>query len=134
MGTVLVNSDVLLDILTSDKQWSPWSTNAVLLAGDANRLVINPIIFAEISIRFTRIEELDDAVRGFEREAIPFEAAFLAGKAFAEYRRRKGAKRSPLPDFFIGAHAAIADYSLLTRDPARYRSYFPTVCLIAPET
>ena len=98
-------------------------------------LAINPVIYAEVSIRFARIEDLDASLstRDFERLAIPFEAAFLAGKAFLRYRRRGGARHAPLPDFFIGAHAAVSGLSLLTRDPRRYRSYFPRLPLIAPE-
>ncbi len=103
-------------------------------AADSFRLVINAIIYAEVSVRYSRIEDLDAALpKGmFEREAIPYEAAFLAGKSFLAYQRRGGTKRSPLPDFFIGAHAAIAGYRLLTRDAARYRTYFPRLPLIAP--
>lgn len=103
-------------------------------AADSARLVINPIIYAEVSGRYSRIEELDAPLPRamFEREAIPYEAAFLAGKSFLAYRRRGGTKRSPLPDFLIGAHAAVAGYDLLTRDAARYRAYFPSLRLIAP--
>jgi predicted nucleic acid-binding protein len=103
-------------------------------AADTARLVINPVIYAEISIRYQRIEDLDEALPKdiLEREAIPFEAAFLAGKSYLSYRRRGGVKRSPLPDFFIGAHAAIAGYQVLTRDPTRYRTYFPKLSVIAP--
>jgi hypothetical protein len=102
---------------------------------DTFRLIINPVIYAETSVRFTKIEELDAALPTdlFEREPIPYEAAFLAGKAYLAYRRRGGARRSPLPDFFIGAHAAVSGYRLLTRDPARYRAYFPKLSLIAPD-
>ncbi|WP_323990200.1 type II toxin-antitoxin system VapC family toxin [Nguyenibacter sp. L1] len=93
-----------------------------------------PIVYAEVSIRYSRIEDLEAALPRplFDREDLPYEAAFLAGKSFLAYKRRGGAKRSPLPDFFIGAHAAIAGYELLTRDVARYRTYFPTLRLIAP--
>ena len=96
--------------------------------------MINPIIYAEVSIGFTRVEELDDVLSAdyFAREALPWEAAFLAGQAFVRYRRRGGARVHPLPDFYIGAHAAIAGYALLTRDARRYRSYFPKLRLIAP--
>jgi predicted nucleic acid-binding protein len=98
--------------------------------------VINPVIYAEISIRFRTIEELEDALpKGmFERRDIPWEAAFLAGKCFVKYRRAGGAKTAPLPDFFIGAHAAVERLYLLTRDSSRYRAYFPTVNLIAPDS
>jgi predicted nucleic acid-binding protein len=105
-------------------------------AADNSRLVINAIIYSEVSIGFTRIEDLEEALPQsmFEREPIPFEAAFLAGKAFLSYRKRGGAETSPLPDFFIGAHAAVAGYRLLTRDATRYRTYFPTLSLITPDT
>jgi len=102
---------------------------------DDGPLVINPIVYAEVSAGFDRIEDLDDAVPAddFRREALPYQAGFLAGKAFLAYRRRGGQKRSSLPDFYIGAHAAVRGYRLLTRDVARYRTYFPTVTLIAPQ-
>jgi len=131
---ILVDSNVLLDIMTEDSHWLAWSAAAIERAADSFRLVINPVIYAEVSVRYSRIEALDAALPRamFEREAIPYEAAFLAGKCFLAYRRRGGMKRSPLPDFFIGAHAAVAGYGLLTRDAARYRSYFPTLSLIAP--
>jgi predicted nucleic acid-binding protein len=134
VSAVLIDSNVLLDVLTNDPQWSEWSSNAIEHAANRSRLVINPIIFAEVSVHFSRIEELNDALPSstIDREAIPFNAAFLAGRAFLTYRRRGGAKRSPLPDFFIGAHAAVAAYQLLTRDAARFRTYFPKLELIAP--
>src|SRR6266481_2084031 len=127
MTAVMVDSNVLLDLMTEDARWLSWSAEAVENAADRFRLVINPIIYAEVSVRYSTIEDLDAALPKamLDREAIPYEAAFLAGKAFFAYRRRGGTKRSPLPDFFIGAHAAIADYRLLTRDAARYRTYFP---------
>lgn len=135
MTAILVDSNVLLDVMTEDSRWLAWSAGAIERAADSSRLVINPVIFAEVSVRYSRIEELDDALPRtmFDREAIPFEAAFLAGKVFSTYRRRGGAKRSPLPDFFIGAHAAISGYRLMTRDAARYRTYYPKLTLIAPE-
>jgi predicted nucleic acid-binding protein len=134
MTAVLVDSNVLLDVMTEDASWSSWSASAIERAADNSRLVINPVIYAEASVRFTRIEELDTALPTdmFEREPIPYEAAFLAGKAYLAHRRLGGMRRSPLPDFFIGAHAAVAGYRLLTRDPARYRHSYPTVPLIAP--
>jgi predicted nucleic acid-binding protein len=134
MTAVLVDSNVLLDLMTEDSRWFSWSAAAVESAADRFRLVINAIIYAEVSARYSRIEELDAALPKsiFEREAIPYEAAFLAGKSFLAYRRREGAKRSPLPDFFIGAHAAVAGYRLLTRDAGRYRTYFPKLSLITP--
>jgi predicted nucleic acid-binding protein len=135
MTAVLVDSNVLLDVMTEDTSWFSWSVSAIEQAADHFRLVINPVIYAEASVRFTMIEELDAALPAdmFEREPIPYEAAFLAGKAYLAYRRRGGTRRSPLPDFFIGAHAAVSSYQLLTRDSARYRAYFPTLTLIAPE-
>jgi predicted nucleic acid-binding protein len=134
MSAVLVDSNVLLDVMTGDVRWLPWSSKALANAAEHSRLVINPVIYAEISVRYTRIEDLDAALPKelLQREPIPYEAAFLAGKAFKMYRQQGGAKRSTLPDFFIGAHAAIAGYRLLTRDTARYRSYFPTLQLVAP--
>jgi predicted nucleic acid-binding protein len=134
MKAVLVDSNVLLDVATQDPEWGRWSARALEMAADEASLAINPLIFAEVSVRFRRIEDLESAVPAslFRREPLPYEAAFLAGKAFVRYRRRGGHHRAPLPDFYIGAHAAVADYRLLTRDAARYRTYFPTVELIAP--
>jgi predicted nucleic acid-binding protein len=134
MTAVLVDSSVLLDLLTRDPVWFDWSFEKLARAGDAGKLVINPIIYAEVSVRFTKIEELEAALPrdDFAREPVPYEAAFLAGKAFQRYRRRGSPRPSPLPDFFIGAHAAIAGYRLLTRDVTRFSSYFPKVELIAP--
>src|SRR5262252_6449598 len=134
MSSVLVDANVLLDVMTEDTRWLAWSAAAIERAADRNRLVINPVIYAEVSIRYTRIEDLDAALPKtmFDREPIPYEAAFLAGKAFFAYRRRRRTKSRPLPDFFIGAHAAVAGYSLMTRDAARYRAYFPKLSLIAP--
>lgn len=133
--TTLVDTSVLLDIVTDDPQWADWSAEALAEARDGGRLVINPIVYAEVSIGFDRVEDLDDAIPAtdFGREPLPFEAGFLAGKAFLAYRRRGGQRRSPLADFYIGAHAAVRKYSLLTRDAARYRTYFPTVVILAPE-
>lgn len=131
-GTV-VDSNVLLDVLSQDPNWMEWSANALQGTADTSPLIINPVIYAEVSYRYSRKEELEAALPSIlEREPIPYDAAFLAAKAHVLYRRRKGVKLSPLPDFFIGAHAAVRGYSLLTRDPGRYRSYFPTVKLIAP--
>lgn len=131
---VLVDSNVLLDIATEDPVWFEWSSGALALAADEAPLAINPLIYAEVSIGFGRIEDLETAIpaRMFRREALPYEAAFLAGKAFLRYRRRGGTKETPLPDFYIGAHAAVAGFRLLTRDGARYRTYFPSVDLITP--
>lgn len=130
----LVDSSVLLDILTDDVAWAAWSEQAVAQAREEGRLAINPIIYAEISTGFGRIEDLDDAVPAsdFAREPLPYQAGFIVGKAFLAYRKRGGERRSPLPDFYIGAHAAVCGYRLLTRDGARYRTYFPSVDLVTP--
>ena len=135
MTAVLIDANVLLDVMTEDVRWFAWSAEAVERAADRNRLVINPVIYAEVSIRYSRIEELEAALPKamFDREAIPYEAAFLAGKSFLAYRRRGGTRQSPLTDFLIGAHAAVAGYLLMTRDAARYRTYFPKLSLIAPD-
>lgn len=131
----LVDSNVLLDILTEDPVWEGWSTDALANAAEVGPLYINPIVYSEVSIRFTTVEALEDALpsQDYRREAIPWAAAFLAGKVFLDYRQNKGATSTALPDFFIGAHAATAGLDLLTRDVGRYRTYFPTVPLIAPE-
>ena len=130
----LVDSNVLLDVVTDDPRWSDWSTAALIRAADESALAINPLIFAEVSIGYATVEELEDLLPSaeFERLPLPYEAAFLAGKAFQSYRRRGGARTAPLADFYIGAHAAVAGLRLLTRDPRRYRTYFPTVELVAP--
>jgi predicted nucleic acid-binding protein len=134
MKTTLVDSNVLLDIATNDPTWFDWSSQALESAANASPLAINAIIYAEVSIGFQRIEDLESAIPStlFRRDALPFEAAFLAGKAFLQYRRRGGGRATPLPDFYIGAHAAVAGFRLLTRDPKRYQTYFPSVELIAP--
>lgn len=134
MPDVLVDSNVLLDVMTEDAEWLDWSSSALARAADRGRLVINPLVYAEVSIGFDRIEDLDSAldVATFERRSLPWGAAFLAGKVFQKYRSAGGARRSPLPDFYIGAHAAIAGLVLLTRDARRYRSYFPKLRIIAP--
>lgn len=131
----LVDSSVVLDIVTEDPSWATWSEDALAEARDDGPIVINPIVYAEVSTGFDRIEDLDEAlpIEDFQREELPFEAGFVAGKAFLAYRRRGGEKKAPLPDFYIGAHAAVRRYRLLTRDVTRYRTYFPTVDLIAPE-
>jgi predicted nucleic acid-binding protein len=131
---VLVDSNVLLDLLSDDPKWGAWSTDAIAFAADEAQLVINVVIYAEVSIRYRQIETLEAALRPdvFRREDIPYPAAFLAGKAHKTYRGRGGTRTSPLPDFLIGAHAAVTGYRLLTRDATRYRTYFPTVELITP--
>jgi predicted nucleic acid-binding protein len=131
---VLVDSNVILDIATNDPRWYAWSSEALASEIERGQLVINPIIYAEVSIGYERIEELEAALPQvlYRREPLPYEAGFLAGKAFLQYRRRRGVRQAPLPDFYIGAHAAVARYRLLTRDAKRFRSYFPTVELVAP--
>jgi len=131
---VLVDSNVLLDIATDDKDWAEWPGSTLERLADVAVLVINPIIYAEVSVGFPTIEEVEAALphQLYLREDLPYEGAFLVGKSFLRYRRAGGARRSPLPDFYIGAHAAVAGYRLLTRDPSRYRAHFPTVDLIAP--
>jgi len=133
--TTLVDSCVLLDVITGDERWADWSARQIAAAMDTGRVVINPLIYAEISVGYNTIEELNDLLPAsdYEREPLPYVAGFTAGKAFLQYRRGGGDKRSPMPDFYIGAHAAVAGYQLLTRDLARYRTYFPTIALIAPD-
>lgn len=134
MATVLVDSNVLLDILIPDPEWEEWSSAALAGVAESSLLAINPIIYTEVSIGFEHIEDLEAALPlELEREPLPWDAAFLAGKAFLGYRRQGGAERATLPDFFIGAHAAVRGYTLLTRDPRRFRSYFPSLVLITPE-
>ena len=115
MTAVLIDSNVLLDIMTEDPRWFSWSAAAMARVADRSRLVINAIIYSEVSVRYSRIEDLELAVPRdmIEREPVPYKAAFLAGKSFLAYRRGGGTKRSPLPDFLIGAHAAVVGYSLL---------------------
>ncbi len=136
MSATLVDTNVLLDVLSEDPVWLAWSSRALLAAADSGPLWINPVIYAEVSVRFTRIEDLEEALpaEDYRRAQLPWEAAFLAGKAFLRYRRAGGSRRSTLPDFFIGAHAAVANVVLLTRDASRFRTYFPAVRLITPAT
>jgi hypothetical protein len=131
---ILVDANVLLDVLTDDPQWYGWSAAQLDACSAGAELCINPIIYAEVSVGFERIEELDAALAhdAFTRLELPWEAGFLAGKAFLQYRRSKGARNSPLPDFYIGAHAAIDGMVLLTRDAKRYRTYSPKLQLICP--
>lgn len=128
----LVDTNVLVDIITYDKAWISWSEGALRKAAEHSTLAINPIIFAEVSMKFARIEDADLALADFAREPLPYEAGFLTGKAFLAYRKRGGTKRSPMPDFYVGAHAVVARMTLLTRDAARYRTYFPALNIIAP--
>ncbi len=134
MNGVLVDSNVILDVFEADPQWVAWSEGMLQDYSLISTLYINAIIYAEISIGFLKIEEVEAAVLGcgFEMLSMPKEALFLAGKAFIHYRKRKGNKTNPLPDFYIGAHAAVMDLKLLTRDTKRIKSYFPSVRLICP--
>jgi predicted nucleic acid-binding protein len=131
---ILVDTNVLLDVLEEDADWCEWSQGQLDSASAIDTLAINPIIYSELSIGFARIEELEAVIKeaSLAVEDMPREALFLAGKAFLRYRRSRGTKRSVLPDFYIGAHAAVMQWPLLTRDVGRYRAYFPTVPLIAP--
>lgn len=134
MNRVLVDTNVLLDVLTDDVEWYEWSAARLDACAAEAELCINAIVYAEVSVGFERIEQLDEALSSdvFTRLALPWEAAFLAGKAFLQYRRAKGSRDAPLPDFFIGAHAAIEGMSLLTRDARRFRTYYPKLTLICP--
>lgn len=134
MTSTLVDTNVLLDLATGDPVWSEWSTSALRYARTHGELVINAIVFSEISSAFERIEEVDEflAASSCRREDLPWASAFVAGQAFREYRRRGGIKSSTLPDFLIGAHALVLGYALLTRDRAHYRSYFPALRIVSP--
>src|SRR5258706_15288532 len=133
-GGTLVDSNVLFDYFSNDEEWFDWSASMLAAAGEAGMLIINPVIYAEVSVRFARIEDVDLVLpqEYFVRAPIPWGAAFLAAKCFTQYKRRGGTKAAPLPDFFIGAHAAVARLTLLTRDARRYRAYFPKLKIIAP--
>ena len=130
----LVDSCVILDVATGDPRWAQWSASRMAEALDAGRVVINPLIYVEVSVGYRSAEELDDLLPAsdYEREPLPYRAGFAAGKAYLRYRRSGGGKRSPMPDFYIGAHAAVAGYRLLTRDASRYRTYFPKLELVVP--
>ena len=131
---ILVDSNVIIDILGEDAQWRAWSETALRDAADRDDVGINPIIYAEIASGFATIDELDRhlGADAFRRLPLPYEAGFVAGRAFVEYRRRGGLRTSPLPDFYIGAHAAVSGLMLLTRDARRYTGYFPKLRLISP--
>jgi predicted nucleic acid-binding protein len=130
----LVDSNVLLDVFTDDARWGAWSAEHLADAFDAGPVVINPLIFAELSVGFDRIEDLDEALPdAIDREELPWEAAFLAGRGFVQYRRSGGGRRSPLPDFYIAAHAATSGRALLTRDRPRHLYLLPTLEVISPD-
>ncbi|MFZ5766917.1 MAG: type II toxin-antitoxin system VapC family toxin [Thermodesulfobacteriota bacterium] len=134
MNGIFVDSCVLLDLFTDDPVWANWSESVLNKYSQSNTLFINSIVYTEVSIGFNRIEEIEEALAqvGVKVLEIPREALFLAGKAFRDYRRNKGMKSSTLPDFFIGAHAAVSSFHLITRDSARYKTYFPKITLICP--
>jgi hypothetical protein len=131
---VLIDSNVLIDIFTQDKEWFSWSSQMLQELADVQKLYINPIIYSEISVCFETIEALENVLPTsyIHRDNLPYEACFLAGKCFLKYRKQGGQKTSPLPDFLIGAHAAVKQWTLITRDKGRYTTYFPSVTLITP--
>ena len=135
MRGILIDSNIILDVFLDDPNWAEWSESKLVKFSSITKLFINPVVYSEVTIGFKRIEELEIALNraGFQILEIPKEALFLAGKAFLKYRKSRGTKRSPLPDFYIGAQAAIFEMNLITRDPSRYRTYFPTVQLISPK-
>ncbi|MEO6002910.1 MAG: type II toxin-antitoxin system VapC family toxin [Opitutus sp.] len=132
--STLVDSNVLIDVLSEDERWFTWSSDALAHAVERSTLLINPVIYAEVSIGYASAAEVEAALPEghFARVPLPFGAAFLAGRAFVEYRRKGGRRTSPLPDFYIGAHALVEGHTLLTRDSARYRMYFPKLKLVSP--
>ncbi len=134
MKGVLVDSNIVLDVFLNDPKWADWSESKLDEYDQLGILYINSIVYSEISVSFKRIEDLESAIAkaGLQMLEIPKEALFLAGKAYLKYKKRKGTKRTPLPDFFIGAQAAVQNLDLITRDVYRYQSYFPTVKLITP--
>lgn len=136
MATLLIDTCVVTDLANPESAWFEWSASTLERLDQNNTFVINPIIYAECSVGFERIEEVEALFKhlGFESKPIPKEALFLAGKAFLQYKKRKGGKTNVLPDFFIGAHAAVAGYQLITRDKGRFSTYFPSVELIMPES
>ena len=135
MRGILVDSNIILDVFLDDPSWADWSESKLQEYSTITKLFINPIVYSEVSIGFNRIEDLESALfrGGFEMLDISKEALFLAGKAFLRYQKNKAIKKSPLPDFYIGAQAAILELDIITRDESRYRTYFPTVNLISPK-
>ena len=136
MNGILVDSCVLLDLFTDNPEWADWSEKILGQYSQTNTLYINSIIYTEVSIGFNRVEEVDDAIEqaGIKVLEIPREALFLAGKVFLNYRKSKGAKHSTLPDFYIGAHAMVSTFKLITRDISKFKTYFPNLNLICPKT
>jgi predicted nucleic acid-binding protein len=135
MAAYLADSSVLLDVFTADRAWAEWSVDRLERASADGAVFVDPVVYSEISIRFSRIEDLEATIResGLVWSEIPREALFLAGKAYLSYRRAGGKRTTPLPDFFIGAHAAVSDLVLITRDPERVRRHFPGVRLSCPD-
>ncbi len=135
MPETLVDTCVLLDLLGDDPTWSAWSAEHIRQAIDGDGIVLNQIVFAEVSIHFARIEDIESALppEDFRREPLPWEAGFLAGRAYVNYRRNGGAKSAPLPDFYIGAHALVDGYRLLTRNRKDFRRHFPALEIVAPD-
>jgi len=135
MRGLLVDSNIILDVFLDDPNWAEWSESRLEKFSSITKLFINPVVYSEVSIGFKKIEDLESALNrgGFQMLEIPKEALFLAGKAFLKYRKNRGTKSSPLPDFYIGAQAAILEMDLITRDESRYKTYFPTVKLISPK-
>ena len=131
---LLVDTNVLVDVLQNDPQWADWSIDQLRAQAQLHQLVINPVIYAELSLSFSTFEALDRVVATMElaMHEVPRPALFLAGKAYLQYRRRGGGKAQVLPDFFIGAHAAVEGWPLLTRDASRFRTYCPSLEVIAP--
>jgi predicted nucleic acid-binding protein len=131
----LVDTNVILDVVTRDPTWFAWSADTLARCADEGALAINPIIYAELAVGFERVEDLDAALAApqWERLPLPWEAGFLAGRCFGRYRRAGGARARPLPDFYIGAHAAVAGLTVVTRDDRRFRTYFPTLTVVSPE-
>ena len=134
MSSTLVDTNIFVDLLREDPKWLAWSSSAIEKCAEEGSLAINPIIYAELSIMFPSVEALDEALQPIkiQRHDLPWDAAFLAGKAYLKYRQSGGAKQSPLPDFYIGAHAAVRGMNLLTRDKKRYGTYFPKLKIISP--
>ena len=134
MNGVFVDSCVLLDLFTNDAKWADWSENILEKYSQTNSLYINSIVYTEVSIGFNKVEEIEQAIAGLGLKVLemPREALFLTGKAFLKYKKNKGTKVSPLPDFFIGAHASVSKFGLITRDSGKYKTYFPQVRLIHP--
>lgn len=134
MNGIFVDSCILLDLFTDDPNWGDWSNEILEKYSQTNTLYVNSIVYTEISIGFQKIEEVDAVIEqmGVKVLEIPREALFLAGKTFLRYRKNKGTKHSTLPDFFIGAHASVSSFDLITRDVTKYRTYFPKLNLITP--